>query len=147
MMTRYNRSHLYRDSGPPRYIQRGRYMWTAAILIFLGISMAFSYAASRYGKLLEFHHYFPLSLYLGFGGPTLVWIISEIRKTWRSMKLDGNLCRWCGYHLVGLTEDRCPECGAPDLQASRDAYRGLLVCPLVIRSAMWIWKLLCMNAG
>ena len=38
--------------------------------------------------------------------------------------LSGNLCRHCGYLLVGSVSERCPECGDPMAASQRSEYNA-----------------------
>src|SRR5262245_32600844 len=46
--------------------------------------------------------------------------VYQMKKNERSDDNRRRVCTYCAYDLVGMTTERCPECGSPILQATAD---------------------------
>jgi hypothetical protein len=107
---------LWRDMVP---WNRRRVMLTAlATALSLGGGLAVALACMQIVRELPFQ----IAILIGGGTVPITWVLSTV-LLWRETAAErlGRLtangmpalaCPLCGYNLAGLTEARCPECGA-----------------------------------
>lgn len=65
-----------------------------------------------------------LSYWSMAGVPGVIGLLAVLAILFRrrilSLKVDARACQNCGYLLIGLTSERCPECGTPFVNATKN---------------------------